>query len=170
MTTDDRLTPGLFLDVLDVLERHGYHHHNKQHTGQAMGVIRDLAHVYEGTREVPYGTYLDQAGPPETSSPGPEADKDTVTVSSAEVRIILFALDEAADYRRDRAETCAECADQSCPTCDSRLQGAQAYDRLATQMLQAAEAHAPHRDHPEPPGPGPSPDQADPAADIEAGQ
>jgi hypothetical protein len=49
MTTDDRLTPGLFLDVLDVLERHGYHHHDKQHTGQAMAVIRDLAHVYEGT-------------------------------------------------------------------------------------------------------------------------
>jgi hypothetical protein len=69
MTPDDRLTSALFLDVLDVLERHGYHHHDKQHTGQALGVIRDLAHVYEGTREAPYGTYLDQA-PPE-----PQADQ-----------------------------------------------------------------------------------------------
>ena len=34
---------------------------------------------------------------------------------------------------------CADCADQSCPTCQSRLRDAQAYDQMAAQMLQAAE-------------------------------
>ena len=37
MTSDDRLTWGLITDVLDVLERHGYHRHDNQHTGQAIG-------------------------------------------------------------------------------------------------------------------------------------
>ena len=61
MTTDNRLTPSLFLDVLDVLERHGYHHHDKQHTGQAMGMIRDLAHVYEGTQDYPVAPVINPA-------------------------------------------------------------------------------------------------------------
>ena len=67
MTSDNRMTWDLILEVLDVLERHGYHQHDNQHTGQAIGVIGDLARIYEGTRDAPYGTYLDQrpalAGP-----------------------------------------------------------------------------------------------------------
>ena len=70
--------------------------------------------------------------------PGPPA----VTVSAAEVKILLAALDEAAEYKRDRAETCADCADQSCTTCQWRLQAAEAYDQMAGQMDQAAEASA----------------------------
>ena len=42
--------------------------------------------------------------------------------------------------KRDRAETCADCADQSCTTCQSRLRAARTYDQLAVQMLQAGEA------------------------------
>jgi len=37
--------------VFDVLERHGYHKYDNQHTGRAFGMIRDLAYVYEGARE-----------------------------------------------------------------------------------------------------------------------
>ena len=51
MTSEDRFTWGLILDVLDVLERHGYHKYDNQHTGRAVGVIFDLARIYEGTRE-----------------------------------------------------------------------------------------------------------------------
>ena len=43
----------------------------------------------------------------------------------------LAALDDAAQYKRDRAETCADCADQSCTTCQWRLHAADAYDQLA---------------------------------------
>ena len=51
MTGDDRITWGLILDVLDVLERHGYHQYDNQHAGRAIGMIFDLAYVYEGARE-----------------------------------------------------------------------------------------------------------------------
>jgi hypothetical protein len=66
MTSDDRLTSGLILDVLDVLERHGYHPYDNQHTGQAIGAILDLAYVYDGTRDV---SYLNHASPGPHSSP-----------------------------------------------------------------------------------------------------
>ena len=74
MTSDNRMTWGLIIDVLDLLERHGYHKHDDQHTGQAIGVIHDLARVYEGDHDAPYGTYPGQAPSPSTSPgpPGPE--------------------------------------------------------------------------------------------------
>jgi len=81
-----------------------------------------------------------------------------VTVSADQVRLLLAALDDAAEYKRDRAATCADCTEQPCTTCQWRLHAADAYDHLAAQMVQANEAsaaqqHAPGR-----------------AADPEAGQ
>ena len=70
--------------------------------------------------------------------PGP----GTVTIPAGQVKILLAALDEAADYKRDRAATCTDCGDQSCATCQWRLKAADAYDQLATQLTQAAEASA----------------------------
>ena len=66
MTSDDRMTWGLIIDVLDLLERHGYRQPGNQHTGQAIGVISGLARACEGTREASYGTYPGhiQPGPP----------------------------------------------------------------------------------------------------------
>jgi hypothetical protein len=43
MTSDYRITWGLVIDVLGVLERHGYHPHDDLHTGQAVLIIGDLA-------------------------------------------------------------------------------------------------------------------------------
>ena len=96
--------------------------------------------------------------------PGPPA----VTVSAAQGKTLLAALDEAAEYKRDRAETCADCTDQSCTTCQWRLQAADAYDQMAGQMSQAAGTsaarhHAPDHTAPAPCGPHP-------AAGKEAGQ
>ena len=71
-----------------------------------------------------------------------------VIVSAGDAKTLLAALDEAAEYKRDRAETCADCADQSCTTCQWRLQAADAYDQLAAQLLQAAEASAARRHAP----------------------
>ena len=68
MTSDDRFTSGLILDVLDVLERHGYHRYDSRHTGYAVGAILDLAYVYHGTRDVSYGYY---APPAPHAAPGP---------------------------------------------------------------------------------------------------
>ena len=162
MTTDDRMTWGLIGEVLDVLERHGYHRHDNRHTAQAVGAIVDLAGLYDGTLDHP-------SGPSLTPDPPGPADQDAVIVSAGEVKTLLAALDDAAEYKRDRAETCAGCAGQSCGTCQRRRQAARDYDQMATQMLQAAEASAatrqPVSSHAEP-----ARSQPQATADREAGR
>ena len=86
--------------------------------------------------------------------PGP----GTVIVSADQVKLLLAALDDAAESKRDRTATCADCGDQPCTTCQWRLHAADAYDHLANRMIQATEAAA-TRQH----APGH-------AADPEAGQ
>jgi hypothetical protein len=169
MTPDDRMTTSLFPDIIGVLEHHGFRHHDDQHTGQhtghAIGVIRDLAHVYEGTRDTPYGTYPVQAQPPGTTRPAPEAGQSTVLLAAAGIRTIVAALDDAADYKRDRAEMCADCPGQSCVTCQSRLNAAETCTRMADQMIVAAE--------PSQAAAGREPDltsEPQPSAGLEAGQ
>ena len=166
MTSDDRLTWGFITDVLDVLERHGYHRGDNEQTGQAIGLIRDVARIYEGTLDAPRGGYVvvPSSQPTAPQPPGPPA----AVVSADQVKILLAALDDAADYKRDRAETCADCADRSCTTCQWRLQTAGAYDQLAGQMTQAAEASAPQQRAPGHPALGTGGPR--PAADREAGQ
>ena len=141
MTGDDRLTWGFITDVLHVMERHGYHRGDSEHTGQAIGLIRHLARIYEGTLDAPVGGYVVVASAPPTAPqpPGP-AGQDAVIVSAGEVTTLLAALDDAAEYKRDRAETCADCADQSCTTCQWRLQAADTYDQLVGRMIHTAEA------------------------------
>jgi hypothetical protein len=60
-----------------------------------------------------------------------------VAIRPAELAIVLDALDIAADFKRDRADTCPECPDTEgglCTTCDWRLNLADAYDSLAEQL------------------------------------
>jgi hypothetical protein len=170
MTSDDRLTSELILDVLEVLERHGYHPYDNRHTGLAIGAVLDLAYVYDGTRDV---SYLDHAVPGPHTAPGPsdpDAD-DAVILTGAEVRTVVTALDIAADQKHDCAAACAGCADQTCLTCQSRLRDARAYDQMAAQMLQtAAVARTANSAQPEPGGPSVPPRQPHPAAGKEAGQ
>ncbi len=174
MTSDNRMTWGLIIDVLGVLERHGYHQHDNQHTGQAIAVIGDLASVYEGTRDLFHSTYPGQAPPSPHAEPErrvPEAEQDAVILTGADVTTVVTTLDLAVGYKRDRAATCADCADQSCLTCQSRLHDAQAYDQMAAGLLQTAHAAwSVNATQPEPGSPGITPGQADPAADREAGQ
>ena len=167
MTSDGRMTWGLIIDVFGVLERHGYRKLDNQHTGQAVGVIFDLARVYEGTGQHTVGAHLSQVPPSLPAHPQPSGQdgQDAVILAVGDVSTVLAALDIAADYKRDRAEMCADCPDQSCPTCQTRLRDAQAYDQMADRMLQAAQAtSAASASQPEP-DPRPQP-----AADREAGQ
>jgi hypothetical protein len=173
MTSDDRMTWGLIGEVLDVLERHGYHQYDNRHTAQAVGAIADLAGVYDGTRDSSYGTYLYQspsAPYAELGPSGPEAD-DAVILTDAEVSAVTGALNIAAGYTRDRAADCADCAGQTCLTCQSRLRDSQAYNQMAAQMLQtAAASRTASSAQPERDSPPASPRQPHPAADKEAGQ
>ena len=71
MTSDDRMTWGLIGEVLDVLERHGYHQYDNRHTAQAVGAIADLADLYDGARDPSYSTYLHQPPLATHAEPGP---------------------------------------------------------------------------------------------------
>ena len=164
--TDNRTGVPLITDILDVLDRHGYTRGDTAHTARAILLISDLAQIYQGSQDHPFGPYISEppSSPTEPAPPEPAA-QDAVLIPSGEVKTLLVALDIAADDKRDRAEMCADCADQSCLSCELRLQDAQAYDDLAAQLIQSAEASAAATTHhPEPAS------QPQPAADREAGQ
>jgi hypothetical protein len=167
--TDHRIGLDLFTDVLDVLHRHGFGRGDIEHQGRAISLIRDRARTYEGTQDGPFRPSIHQAPSPQTE-PGPPGQdtRNAVIVPASELKTVLAALDIAADNKRDRAEMCTDCPDQSCPDCQTRLHDAQAYDQMADQMLQAAEAApATHHRQTEPASP---PRQPGLAADKEAGQ
>jgi hypothetical protein len=143
MTSDDRLTWDFIREVLDVIERHGYHRGDNARTGQAIGLIGDVARIYEGTLDAPPGGYVvvPSSQPIAPQSPGPPSPQ-TVAVPATEVKTLLSALYVAADHKRDLAWACADCPDRSCPTCESLLQSADHYDQAADQVTQAAETSA----------------------------
>jgi hypothetical protein len=152
MSRDPRHTWGLIIDVLDVLEQHGYHQANDQHTGRAVGLVSDLAHIYEGTQEAPAGAHLmaaPQPRQPNPDGPAPTATPSAEAVASTGMHTILSALDEAADYKRDRAECCADCADQSCGNCQHRLDAARTYESLAVRLVRAMDAAPPEKPTPQ---------------------
>jgi hypothetical protein len=143
MSGDKRQTWGLIIDILDVLEKHGYHKTDNLHTGQAVWLIGDLAHIYEGTKEEPAGSFLVPPQEPRQADPelaSREAAQSTEAIVAAAMPTMLAALDEASDYKRDRAAGCADCPDQSCGTCQLRLDAAQAYDSLAARLQHAKDA------------------------------
>jgi hypothetical protein len=157
--TDQRLNPDLIHDILDMLDRHGYARADDEHVGRAVLLVGDLAHIYEGAQDHSSGPY-NGVSPSRTEPAPPEpAAQDAVTVPAGEVKTLLGALDIAADYKRDRAAACADCTSQSCPTCQTRLQNARAYDRLAAHLIQDTEASATATSS-----------HLEPTADPEAGQ
>jgi hypothetical protein len=143
MSSDHRVAPGLIHDILDALERHGYYRSDDLHADRAIGLIGDLACIYEGTQEHP-------------AYPGPTRH-DTITLTRDDASTIFVASDIAADDKRYRVEMC--------PDCQTHLRDAEAFDQMADRMLQAAQA-APAAG-PSRPGPDRRPQAA---ADREAGQ
>jgi len=171
MTDKDRMTWDFIFEVLDVLDRHGYRASDNQHTGQAIGLLGDLAHVYEGTMDAPRSAYVVvPPSQPTAVQPPSRAGQDAVILTSADLSTVFAALDIATDYKRDHAAACADCADQTCPTCQSRLRDAQAYDRLAAQILHAAEPSAAAAGQPASDRAEPARSQPPAAPDREAGQ
>ena len=83
--------------------------------------------------------------PPAPAYPGPSRD-DAVTLTRADASTVFAAAGIAADDKRYRVEMCPDCADQSCPDCQTHLRDIEAFDQMADRMLQAAQAarcHAP---------------------------
>ena len=71
MAAGDRMNLDFILQFLDVLERHGYHYRDDLHTGRAIGLLRDVARIYEGTQDHPSGPSGSQAPSPPTSPDRP---------------------------------------------------------------------------------------------------
>ena len=160
MTSDHRVTPGLVHDILDALERHGYYRSDDLHADRAIGLIGDLACIYEGTQDHPaypmaaVAARLPRTQPRRRHHPHPRRRQHRVRRA-----------DIAADDKRYRVEMCPDCPDQSCPDCQTHLRDAQAFDQMADRMLQAAQAA------PAATASQPGPDRrSQPAADREAGQ
>ena len=166
---DHRIGLDLFTDVLDAPHRHGFTRGEDEHVGRAIFLIGDLARIHEGTQDHPFGPSINPAPSPQTAPEPPGQDRrDAVIVPASELKTVLAALDIAADHKRDRAEICTDCPDQSCPACQTRLHDAQAYDQMAGQMLQSSEAvQAARHGQAEPAGPPRHPKQA---VGKEAGQ
>ena len=164
MTSDHRATPGLIHDILDTLERHGYYRSDDLHADRAIGLIGDLAGIYEGTQDYPAGAHVIDV-PSFLPAPGGRAAPDGGMLTDRDVRTVVAALDVAAEYKRDRAEMCADCPDQSCYTCQARLRSARTYDQMIGRLTRAAEAT--RAAGPRQPGPD---RRAQPVADREAGQ
>ena len=138
MNDDDRPSWSMIIDVLDVLEKHGYRRGDDQHTGRAVRLVGDLARIYEGTQEVPVGARL----VPEPSQASREqaaraAAGHAEAIAGTRMPVILSALDEASDYKRNRAAACADCTDQSCGPCQHCMDAARAYETLATRLQHA---------------------------------
>jgi hypothetical protein len=162
MTTDHRITPGLIHEVLDALESHGYYRSDDLHADRAVGLIGDLAGIYEGTQDHPASAFM--VPPSLPAYPGPSRD-DAVTLTRDDASTVFAAMDIAADDKRYRVEMCPDCPDQSCPDCQTHLRDAQAFDQMAGRMLRAAQAA------PAATASQPGPDRwSQPAADREAGQ
>ena len=149
MTTGPRVTPGLIHDIVDALERHGYYRSDDLHADRAIGLIGDLAGIYEGTQDHP-------------AYPGP-GRQDVITLTRDDASTVFAAAEIAADDKRYRVEMCPDCPDQSCPDCQTHLRDAEAFDQMADRMLQAAQAA------PAATASQPEPDRQ-PAADRETGQ
>ena len=144
MNDDHRQSWGLIIDVLDVLEKHGYRRGDDQHTGRAVRLVGDLARIYEGTQEAPGGARLvPEPSQASRDQAGRAAATRIEAITAVGMPTILSALDEASDYKRDRAAGCADCADQTCGTCQHRLDAARAYEGLATRLQHAIDGVTP---------------------------
>ena len=67
--TGNHTSPSLITGILDVLDRHGYACGDDEHTARAIVLISDLAHIYEGSLDHPFGPYIGEI--PSRTEPAP---------------------------------------------------------------------------------------------------
>ena len=83
-----------------MLDRHGFARGDDQHAGRAIGLISDLARIYEGTQDHPSGPSISQApsppAPTRAARPGQPSGRRSPS-RPRELQTVLAALDIAAD-------------------------------------------------------------------------
>ena len=143
MTDDQRLTWGFILEVLDVLERHGYRRSDSEHPARPSG----SSATWPGSTRAPWtlraGRYVTVLVIPAggTSRPDPHRPGRRHRLRPDRGHDPSAALDDAAEYS-GTGRTCADCGRPVLPTCQQRLQAADTYDQIAGRMIHAAEASA----------------------------
>ncbi len=117
MTSDHRITPGFITDMLDVLDRHGYARGDDQHAGRAIGLIGDLARIWEGTQDHPAGTHpiTVPSSLPAHPDPSSQTGRYEVVLTNGDVKTVMIAL---ASPRTTHA-TASSCA-PTAPTSPAR--------------------------------------------------
>ena len=55
--TDHRMNLDLITDSFGLLDRHGYTRGDNEHTGRAILLLGDVAHIDEGSQDHPFGPY-----------------------------------------------------------------------------------------------------------------
>ena len=172
---DHRIGLDLITCVPDVPHRHVFTGGDDRPASRAIVLTGDTPRIDEGSQDQPYGPPVTQARylqaplappspepEPEPSVPGDD-DLDAVTLTHSQVRTVLTTLDITAEQKRDRAETCTDCAGQSCFACELRLRDVRTYDQPTRQFLDGQAARTAGRQ----PGPEAPPGLA---AGKEAGQ
>jgi hypothetical protein len=88
--TGQRMSLDLITDIVDVLDRHDYTRADDEHVAWAILLITDLARIYEGALDHPFGPFINQASPSRTESARPEsAAQDALTVAAGNLKTIL---------------------------------------------------------------------------------
>jgi len=90
--TDNRTGVALITDILDVLDRHGYTRGDNAHTARAIVLISDLAHIYEGSQDHPFGPYIGEIPPRTEPAPPEPCGPGAVLIPAGEVKNLLVAL------------------------------------------------------------------------------
>jgi hypothetical protein len=141
-----RMGLDLITGVPDVPHRHGLARGDGPCASRAIVLTGDRPRIDEGSQDQPCGPPVTQARylpaplappspEPEPEPPVPWDDLDAVPLTHGQVRTVLTTLDIPAERKRDRAETCADCAGQSCFACESRLRDARTGDQPTRQFL-----------------------------------
>ena len=60
---DDWMNVGLITEMLDMLDRHGYARGDDERTARAIMLVSDLAHIYQGSLDHPFGPSINEIPP-----------------------------------------------------------------------------------------------------------
>ena len=82
MTSENRITTGLIYDITDALERHGHYRGDDQHADRAIGLMADLARIWEGTQDHPADAHAITMPSPRPAYPGPSGQAGQTPSSS----------------------------------------------------------------------------------------
>jgi hypothetical protein len=141
MTSDHHITSDLIHDILDALERHGHARSDDQQTGWAIGLIGDLAGIYEGTQDHPENTArpVDPGLLPGGRRSGPSSEPRSLHADKTPVTSRLQFLPPSGTCRCDGGGAVGSVAAWRDRRLSVRLQGGRPRPRSSSQQDNSAQ-------------------------------